>query len=82
MFFLGAQARPVDVVTDVTADEGADAGAAGAVAAGAGEVDLGYLKGLEDSLGCICGELDVFRLNNDGERSWRHGFANGCRLRE
>ena len=48
LFFLGAQARPVGVVEDVAADEGADAGAAGAVAAGADRIDLGSLGGLLD----------------------------------
>jgi hypothetical protein len=37
---------------------------------------------LENGLGGICGESDVFRLNSDVERSWRHGFVNGCRLRD
>ena len=84
LFFLSTQARPVNVVADVAADQGADAGAAGAVAAGAEGVDLGSFGGLQDGLACICGELDAFWRYRDSERDgrggWGHGFAIGCRL--
>lgn len=88
LFFLSTQARPVNVVTDVSADQGADAGAAGAVAAGAYEVDLGSLGGLQNGFVCICWELQVFRasirLKSDGEDvgacGCGHGFSIGCRL--
>ena len=51
LFFLGTQAWPVGVVADVAADQGADAGAAGAVAAGANGVDMGSFGRLENGLG-------------------------------
>ena len=63
LFFLCTQARPVDVVSDVATDEGADAGAAGAVSAGALGVDLGSLGGLQDGLVGICDKLLAFWLD-------------------
>lgn len=54
LLFLSTQARPVDVVANFSADEGADAGAAGTVAAGAEGVDVGSFSRLQDGLGGIC----------------------------
>lgn len=62
LLFLCTQARPIDVVADFSADEGADAGAAGAVSAGAWGVDLGCLGGLQDGFVCICAEMMRFLL--------------------
>lgn len=53
LFFLSTQARPVDVVANVSADEGADAGTASSVTAGTGGVDLGSFGSLENGLGGI-----------------------------
>ena len=55
LLLFRAQAWPVNLVADVAADEGADAGAAGAVSAGVGWVDQGCLKGLQDGLAGFCG---------------------------
>ena len=57
LFLFVAQAWPFNLIADVAADEGADAGAAGAVSAGAGWVNQGCLTGLQDGLAGVCGEV-------------------------
>ena len=87
LFLFCAQAWPINLRADFTADKGADAGAAGAVSAGTGRVDEGFFSCLQDGLPHICGKLQVFRHDGDSESVRlcchvviQHGLSSRCKL--